>query len=111
MNMLFIDPGRFRTELILQEAEIAEDGVGGHTEIWQEVATLFAQLEPVRASSRFGAGQEHETVTHRVTLRHRADVRSGMRLLRKGRVLEITNVRDADETGRYLVCHVREEGR
>lgn len=111
MNTLFIDPGRFRTELILQEAVIAEDGVGGHTEDWREMAVVFAHVEPARAASRFEAGQEHETVTHRVTLRHRADVRSGMRFLKKGRALEITNVQDADETGRYLVCQVREEGR
>lgn len=111
MRMLFIDPGRLRTELILQEASTSEDGAGGHLETWQEVAAVFAEVEPVSAAGRFGAGQDHETTTHRVTLRHRPDIRSGMRLLKQGRVLTITNVEDADETGRYLVCRTREEGR
>ncbi|MFC6487972.1 phage head closure protein [Nitratireductor sp. GCM10026969] len=111
MRRLFIDPGQLRSELVLQEAVTNEDGAGGHTETWEEVATVFAQVEPVSAQSAFGAGQAHERVTHRVILRFRGDVRSGMRFLKKGRALRIINVHDADETGRYLICRVREEGR
>ncbi|WP_163269011.1 phage head closure protein [Chelativorans alearense] len=111
MGVMFIDPGRLRTELVLEAAVTAADGAGGHTESWQEVATVFAHVEPVRATNFFGAGQAHEEVTHRVTLRFRDDVASGMRFVKEGRVLEIVTVRDADETGRYLVCRVREEGR
>jgi SPP1 family predicted phage head-tail adaptor len=111
MNTVFMDPGRLRTELILQEAATTPDGMGGHTEEWREVTTLFALLEPFGAQSRFAAAQHHEIATHRVTLRFRDDVRSGMRFLRGERALEIVTVEDADETGRYLVCRVREEGR
>lgn len=111
MRTQFIDPGRLRSELVLQEAAISDDGAGGHAETWQEVGTVFARVEPISAQNVFGAGQAHETVTHRVTLRFRGDVRSGMRFLKNGRALEIVNVHDADETGRYLVCRVREKGR
>ncbi|MCT7376067.1 phage head closure protein [Chelativorans salis] len=111
MGIMFIDPGRLRTELMLEAAVTTADGAGGHTEDWQVVATVFADVEPVGEASRFGAGQAHETVTHRVTLRFREDVASGMRFVRDGRVLDIVTVRDADETGRYLVCRAREEGR
>lgn len=110
MNMLFMDPGRLRTELILQEAVTSPDGAGGFTQDWQEVATLFAHVEPLRADSQFGAGQHLESVTHRVTLRYRKGLRSGMRFLLQGRALEIITVQDADETGRYMICRVREKG-
>lgn len=110
MRTEFIDPGAFRHELVLEEAELTPDGAGGHTEAWSEVGTLFARIEPVSADSRFGADQTLETVTHRVTLRHRADLRSGMRLRRLSRTFDILTVHDPDETGRYLVCRVREEG-
>mgnify|MGYP000855457304 CR=1 FL=1 len=106
----FIDPGAFRHEVALESAALVSDGAGGHVENWSEVATFFARIEPVSAVSRFGADQTLETVTHRVTLRHRAGVASGMRLRRLGRVFSIITVHDPDESGRYLVCRVREEG-
>jgi SPP1 family predicted phage head-tail adaptor len=72
---------------------------------------LFAKLEPIAARDRFGADQTLEEVTHRVTIRHRADVASGMRLARDMRKFLILTVHDPDETGRYLVLRTREDGR
>lgn len=109
MRAEFIDPGAFRHELALEQATLAPDGAGGHAESWAEVATLFARIEPLAAAARFGAGQTLETVTHRVTMRARPDVKSGMRLTRLGRVFAIVTVHDPDESGRYLVCRAREE--
>lgn len=111
MQAEFIDPGAFRHELALQQATLTPDGMGGHKEEWAEIATLFARVEPVSAASRFGADQTLESVTHRVTMRHRDGVSSGMRLMRRERVFDILTVHDPDETGRYLVCRVRESGR
>jgi len=111
MNATFIDPGRLRTELALQECVVTSDGLGGHGETWSEIASVFAMVEPVGAQSVFGAGQSLETVTHRVTIRRRDGVASGMRFVRQERVLEIVPVHDPDETSRYLVCRVREEER
>lgn len=105
----FIDPGTFRHELALEVATRAPDGAGGYTETWSEVATLFGRIDPVSAANRFGADKRTVTVTHRVTLRSRGDIAHGMRLCRQERVFEIITVHDPDETGRYLVCEVREE--
>lgn len=110
MRTEFIDPGAFRHEVTLETATLAPDGAGGHAETWGEAATFFARIEPVSAVSRFGADQRLERVTHRVTLRHRDGVSSGMRLRRLGRTFRIVTVHDPDETGRYLVCRVQEDG-
>ena len=109
MAPLFIDPGALRTELSLQAVATTADGLGGFTEDWTEFATVFGHIEPMAVESRFGAGQTLETVTHRIMLRHRADVSSGMRFSRQGRIFEIVTVHDPDETGRYLICRVREK--
>lgn len=111
MRSQFIDPGAFRTELLLQEAVLTPDGMGGHTEAWTEKASVMARITPATAMTRFGAGQTLEATTHSVALRHRADVKSGMRFVHGGRVLEILTAHDPDESGRYLVCSVRETGR
>ena len=110
MRGLLLDPGRLRTELALEEAASVADGMVGHVENWREVATVFALVEPVSAKSVFGAGQTLETVTHRITLRHRPGVASGMRFTRAGRVFGIVAVHDPDESGRYLVCRTKEVG-
>lgn len=110
MRAEFIDPGALRTELVLEEQVLTSDGMGGHAASWVEVAVLFARLEPVSAQSGFGADQTIETMTHRVTLRFRDDVRSGMRFRKQARLFEILTVHDSDETRRYLVCRTRETG-
>lgn len=109
MRLSFVDPGRLGSELSLQQAVRTPDGMGGYAEDWQEMATVMALVEPLRAASRPGAGQRLETVTHRVTIRARDGVAAGMRFVRAGRALAIVTLRDPDETGRYLVCEAREE--
>ncbi|MEP9371015.1 phage head closure protein [Mesorhizobium sp. KR1-2] len=108
MRAQFIDPGQMRTELALEACTETPDGLGGHEQAWSEVASVFAMIEPVSAQSVFGAGQMLETVTHRVTVRWREGVASGMRLKKAGRIFDILTVHDPDETGRYLVCRVKE---
>lgn len=111
MRTLLVDPGSLRHELTLEVCTTVPDGIGGHSESWTEIATVFAQIELVSASSVFAADQTIETVTHRLTMRWRSDVASGMRFVRQGRVFEIVTVNDPDESGRYLVCRAREAGR
>ncbi len=110
MAALFIDPGRLRSECALEACVPEADAMGGHAENWAEIANVFALIEPVSAASAFGAGQTLETVTHRLTIRHRSGVASGMRFNRQGRILDIVTVHDPDETARYLVCRVKEIG-
>ena len=108
--VMFVDPGALRRELSLQACTMLPDGLGGFAESWAEVATVFARIEPVAAESRFGAGQTLEAMTHRITLRRRAGLASGMRFAKAGRVFDILTVHDPDESGRYFVCRVREVG-
>ncbi|MDP3897632.1 MAG: phage head closure protein, partial [Mesorhizobium sp.] len=71
MAIVLIDPGTLRTELALEAMSPAPDGAGGHVEIWSEIGTVFANIEPVSARDRFGAAQTLEEVTHRITIRQR----------------------------------------
>lgn len=111
MRASFIDPGALRTELALEKAEGMPDGAGGHTESWIEIATVLAHVEPVSARAFFGADQRMKAVTHRITMRSRADVAPGMRFRRQGRHFHVLTTHDPDETGRYVVCTAREDGR
>ena len=108
--MIFVDPGALRTELIQELCETGQDTNGGLTENWSEEAGVMARIEPVTATSVFGADQTLESVTHRVTLRWRENIASGMRFTKGARRFNIVTVHDPDERGRYLVGRVRETG-
>ena len=109
MLSLFIDPGMLRHELALEEAVETPDGAGGFTKSWTLAATIWARLEPVDSAREFWAGRDAAEQTHRVTMRHRDDVKPGMRFRMLARLFPIIAVQDADETRRYLICRTREE--
>jgi SPP1 family predicted phage head-tail adaptor len=108
MRLTFIDPGQLRHEMQLETQIRTADGSGGFTESWQAVATVFAHIEPVSAAQSFIGAQDREAVTHRITMRHRTNVKSGMRLAKGGRHFRLVTVRDPDETGRFLLCLTEE---
>lgn len=111
MKRVAIDPGALRTELSLEAPTAVSDGQGGFVEGWGTVGSIFAMLEPVAARGVFGADQALSEVTHRITLRARNDVASGMRFAQGGRAFLILAVVDPDESGRFLACRTREQGR
>ena len=85
MRTLFLDPGKLRSELALEACATVADGLGGHDEELDRGRDASS-----RCSSRFppqsvfGADQTLETVTHRVTMRWREGVASGMRFSETG---------------------------
>jgi SPP1 family predicted phage head-tail adaptor len=108
MLMTFIDPGMLRTPLDLQSSTDVMDGQGGVSQNWTTVATLFAHMEPVSAKREVRGRAREANITHKVTIRHREDIKNDMRLLRNGRTLMIHSVHDLDETSRYLICRCEE---
>jgi SPP1 family predicted phage head-tail adaptor len=110
MRALTIDPGGLRHELVLESATATPDGYGGTTESWAAMATLFARMEPQSARRTLNTGQVVRTVTHRMTIRQDASVKSGMRFRKEDRLFDILTVYDPDETGRYFFCETSEVG-
>ena len=52
---MFVDPGALRSELALEVSKPEPDGLGGHSESWVEVATVFGRIEPVNGGQRCSA--------------------------------------------------------
>ncbi len=105
------DAGRLRLRLVLETAAPTPDDAGGATVAWSEVATVAADMIPVRADER-GAGEGLADLTlQRIVIRRRGDVFAGDRFRLGERVFRIGSVSDPAEDGRYLVCLCEEEGR
>lgn len=108
MRLTFIDPGMLRTEMTLEAPAAGADILGGPSEDWTPVATLFGMIEPVGAAQATAAAQDVPVISHRITIRHRTAITCGMRFAKGARRFRILTVRDPDETGRYLVCSTEE---
>lgn len=97
-----MNAGKLRHRVTIQELVRTDDGYGGITETWQDVATVWAAVEPLRGNERYRAQQVQAELTHKVAMRYRVGVKPQMRLLYAGRVLEIEAVIDVEERHRWL---------
>jgi len=103
------DPGWIAHRVVIERPVTSPDGAGGASVAFAPLATVWAAIEPLSASEDGGSGRLATRITHRVTIRWRADVTGAMRLVHRGRVLRIASLRDADESRRFLVIDAEEE--
>lgn len=109
MNLTFLDAGQLTVRLDLESAVETPDGQGGATVSHAVESSHWARVEPVSADHVELGHVERQNVTHRIWIRHAAGVAAGKRFRKGMRMFEILTVHDPDETGRYLVCRVKEE--
>ncbi len=103
-------PGRLRHRLTLQTATATPDGAGGSTLAWNAVATVSAEIVPLKAAERAVGEGEGDLTLHRIVIRKRGDVAPGDRFVLGARAFQIKSVTDVQEDGRFLVCLCEEEG-
>lgn len=101
--------GEFRHRLTLQTADEVEDGAGGVIRTWETLGQVWAAIEPVSSDDGMISDKRLGVVTHRITLRHRADITLSHRFTLGTRVFTIRAVRDPDERGRLTECLAGEE--
>jgi SPP1 family predicted phage head-tail adaptor len=103
--------GELRHRVTIQNATEASDGAGGFTATWSDVATVWAKVEPLRGYEAKEAMQLEAPTIHRIFMRYRSDVRANTsRLVFDGRNLDIKEVRNLTERGRWLEI-LAEEGK
>ena len=104
------DAGRLRLRLTLQRATPTPDGAGGSTLAWNAVASVPADVTPVKVDERnVGEGLSDLTL-HKIVIRKRADISTSDWFRLDERKFRIRSITDPDEDGRYLACLCEEEG-
>ncbi len=105
---VLLDPGRLSLRLELQQDIETADGVGGFTSAWTAVRDVWAEIRPLGSLPVERASNTGNDVTHEILVRHRPDIRSGMRFRKGARLFLIETLHDPDETARLLLCRCRE---
>ena len=96
--------GRLRHRLTLEQAVTAEDGSGGFSTDWADVATIWGAIETLSGRETEASDAVRAEATHRITIRHRDDVGPAKRLRFYARVFEIVSAADPESSRLLLVC-------
>ena len=99
--------GELRHRITLQEKCVALNGFGEEVITWSAVATVWAQIETPSASEFVSQAQMGALLTHKITIRQRANIIPTMRITWGVRVFEITGV-VADNLKRQIALLCRE---
>lgn len=88
--------GELNQRVTLQERLPGQNVLGEATGSWSDVATVWAQAQPLRGREWFAAGQMQQATDVRFRIRWRSDVTQSLRLLWRSEVYSIDGVIDVD---------------
>ena len=100
--------------LVLEQAVSLPDGAGGQSVTWQALGTLWAELRAGAGRERLGPIAPEGQMAFRAYVRAAPPgspqrPRPDQRLREGARIFTILAVAEADPTGAWLVCALREE--
>ena len=103
---------RMRQRVTIEQPSESSDGAGGAVISWTSVATVWAEVMPLRSGNVevLFAGQLEARGTHRITIRYRDDVDTSMRVSYAGRVFNIRRIHNVSEANVMLELLVEEGG-
>jgi len=84
--------GSLKQRVILQAPTKAPDGMGGSVDTFATIDTIFAAIWPTSASERMQQMGTTMTITHRIRIRYRSDIRTSWRLNFKNRHFDIDSI-------------------
>ena len=100
-----LDLGKMRERVTVQQATERRNSLGETTLEWSTFAERWASVEGVTAREALGAGQLEVSITHRVRLRYIDGLTQQMRLLWRGRTLEIVSLLEHNNRSEHeLIC-------
>ena len=101
-----IAAGRLRDRVTLQsKGTPGRDAMGGEVITWVDVATIWADVQPLTGRALIAAQQAASEVTTRILIRRRADIRPDWRVRHLGQVYSVLAiVPDGEGVGLDLQC-------
>lgn len=102
--------GTLRHRVTIQHrSQTQNPNTGEITPGWEDVATVWASVEPLSAREFIAAQGQQSEVTARIKIRYREGITAAMRVLHRGNVYNIEGVLPDAKSGRhYLTLPVSE---
>lgn len=103
-----IDPGKLRERVTVQQATETRNRLGETVQSFVTYAERWASVAGISAREFLISGQQQTEITHRVRLRYLDGLNSTMRILWRGRVLEIASALEHNNRSEHeLLCTER----
>jgi len=99
---------KLKQRAALLSKTLAPDGGGGFSETWATIGSVWIEIVPLSANERFSADALQTRIRHRLRLRARSDVVTGMRLATADRTFAIRAVLAADAASPLMTLLVEE---
>jgi SPP1 family predicted phage head-tail adaptor len=92
--------------ITIQVAARSQDSIGNEILTWQPWQTVWASVQTSGGTETFYSAQVLAEATHKIKMRYLAGVVAAMRIIWKGRTLEITHVDSSRQRQGelYLIC-------
>ena len=100
--------GDLKHSVTIQYQTKAPDGAGGFTVTWADAATVWAAIWPVSATEQIKAMATVQTITHRIRMRYRANIRSSWRIKHGSRYYNIVSIINPNMDRKWLDILVKE---
>jgi len=100
-----IDAGSLRERVTVQQASESRNALGETVLSWATFAERWASVEGVSSRESLAYGQQQISVSHRVRLRYLTGLTQSMRLVWRGRTLEIVSLLEHGNRSEHeLIC-------
>lgn len=94
--------GDLRKRVTIQQRTTDQDDYGQQLNQWDDVARVWAGIEPLNGRELLAAAAVQAETTHTVTMRYRPGITPQLRINYNGRLFNILNVLDDNERHRTL---------
>jgi len=100
-----IDAGSLRERVTVQQASESRNALGETVLSWATFAERWASVEGVSSRELLQYGQQQIEVSHRVRMRYLTGLTQSMRLVWRGRTLEIVSLLEHGNRSEHeLIC-------
>jgi len=100
--------GDLRHSVTIQYPTRVADGAGGFTVTWATAAEVYAAIWPISAKETVQAMGQAMTITHRIRMRYRANIRSSWRIKHGNRYYNIVSIINPNMERKWLDILVKE---
>jgi len=100
--------GDLNKRIEIQAATKTSDGMGGFSEVYNTIATVFCAIWPLSATETVQSMQTDMVVSHRIRMRYRSLFRPSWLLKFGNRYFNIVSVINPSEKNEYLDIMAKE---
>lgn len=102
MKCCDLSAGMLREPLTFQRKQSTPDGMGGQVVTWQTLFTTRGHVAPLSGREALQAMQIEDSISHRIYIRYRSDLKPSDRVVMRGQPLQVRAVLNLEMRDRWL---------